>query len=228
MPTFNNIEDDYITRRIEDEVQKPRLAKVLDVTERTREVADSDKKVSNIECTVKTRTGEQQLNDVPIMNSSSDMVSVPQIGDTVVVIQFAGRGQRNVIIGTVHTNARRAPLSKEGDIRFTRGSMYFEMDGRAKFVRIANKFEDDATTEDANSIVEIKFSDGNPEVTVKAPVVNIEGGDVTVNADSVTVNSQNVKLGDSDGDFKPVARKGDGVNLTSAKIAGGSSNVESS
>jgi hypothetical protein len=142
------------------------------------------------------------------MESGRGMIEVPRVGDTVIVTKLAGRGERHIILGTVHDRQDRAPIGEEGIIRYKRGNIYFEIDAEGEYVRLSHKNNDDDSTGDANVSIEIDDS-GNE------PIVNIKGG---------TIN-----LGDPSGDLKQVARKGDSVTVAGkgGTITSGSSNVNS-
>lgn len=222
MSNFENTEDEYITRRVGELVQRPRLAKVQQVTRRHIDEGGENKPVSNIECDVITRTGEQHLRRVPVMNPATNTTHVPQVDDTVVVIQFAGRGHRNIIIGTVHTTEKRAPIAEEGDIKYRRGNLVFKVDGDGRHVRIFEQKNPEDSIGEAEAFLEVKDS-------VQGTVININSdSQVTIRGGNVTVDSENVKLGDVTGDFRPVAREGDTVDLTTGEIIASTSNVESS
>jgi len=227
MTNFNNTEDDYISRRIEELVQKPRLAKVQKVTEHTETGENDD--LSNIECTVTTRNNEQQLRNVPVINASTNTVHVPEVGDTVVLIEFAGRGERNIIIGTVHTTNKRSPVAKEGDIRYKRGDLVLELDGNGEYVRMYEESTPDSTKDESKAFVEIRDESFGTtvEVNSKTQVSIKSDSQVSVESDKVFVNSGDVQLGDPSGTPKSVARVGDSVDLTSGKIIEGSNSVDS-
>jgi len=227
MTNFNNTEDDYISRRIEELVQKPRLAKVQKVTEHTETGENDD--LSNIECTVTTRNNEQQLRNVPVMNASTNTVHVPEVGDTVVLIEFAGRGERNIIIGTVHTTNKRSPVAKEGDIRYKRGDLVLELDGNGEYVRMYEESTPDSTKDESKAFVEIRDESFGTivEVNSKTQVSIKSDSQVSVESDKVFVNSGYVQLRDPSVRSKSVASVSDSVDLTSGKIIEGSNSVDS-
>lgn len=204
MGIFDNTEDKYIDEKIEEKNTEPMIASVKKVVEHT----DSED-YSNFECDVITAGDRQHLRNVNVMTPGREMVEVPRVGDTVIVTELAGRGERYAVIGTLHTRTKRAPLAKEGMVRYNRGNIYFEMDGEGEWIRLSHKNNDDDTSDDANVTIEIDDSGSEP-------IINISGG---------TVN-----LGDPSGTFKEVARKGDSVEVdgVSGEITSGSSNVKSS
>jgi len=208
MGIFEDTEQSYIEEVIEDRVEKPRLGDVKKVIEHTGEDDGS-----NFECDVITAGDQQHLRAIPVAVPSTGMVNVPRVGDTVIVTRLAGRGDRSVIIGTVHTRTKRAPLGEEGVIRYNRGSVYFEIDGEGDTIRLAHKNNDDDSGSEANVAIEIDSTGATPIVNVKADTIN---------------------LGDPEGDLKPVARVDDSVEVSdpdsgtlSGTITSGSSNVES-
>jgi hypothetical protein len=205
---FENSEDAYINEKIEKKMSQPKIASVKKVVEHA---AEDD--FSNFECDVITAGNRQQLRDVAVMTPGTGLVEVPRVGDTVLVSKIDGRGERYVVIGTLHTRSSRAPLAKEGMLRYKKGNLYLEMDGEGEFIRLSHKNKDDDSTSDANVSIEIDDSGS-------APIVNVKGA---------TIN-----LGDPSGDLKEVARKGDAVEVEDpdsgtieGTITGGSSNVKS-
>lgn len=204
MGIFDNTEDKYIDEKIDEANTEPMVASVKKVVEHT----DSED-YSNFECDVITAADRQHLRNVNVMTPGRNMIEVPRVGDTVIVTELSGRGERYAIIGTLHTRQKRAPLGKEGIVRYKRGNIYFEMDSEGESIRLSHKNNDDDSSADAN--VSIEIDDSGSE-----PIINISGG---------TVN-----IGDPDGTFKEVARKGDSVEVDgiSGEITSGSSNVKSS
>jgi len=156
------------------------------------------------------------------MTSATGNTNVPQVDDTVVVIEFAGRGQRNIIIGTVHTTSKRAPIAEEGDIKYRRGNLVFKIDGDGRHVRIFENGNPEDSIGEAEAFLEVKDS-------VQGTVININSdSQITIRGGNVTVDSENVKLGNVNGDFRPVAREGDTIDGTTGEIIASTSNVESS
>lgn len=209
MGIFEDTEEKYIDEKIKEQNSEPMVASVKKVVEHT----DSED-YSNFECDVITAGSRQHLRNVNVMTPGRGMIEVPRVGDTVIVVKLSGRGERHAIIGTLHTRQERAPLGKEGIVRYNRGNIYFEMDGEGEWIRLSHKNNDDDTSDDANVTIEIDDSGSEP-------IINISGG---------TVN-----LGDPSGTFKEVARKGDSVEVSdpdsgtiSGEITSGSSNVKSS
>jgi hypothetical protein len=209
MGIFEDTEEKYIDEKIKEQNSEPMVASVKKVVEHT----DSED-YSNFECDVITAGSRQHLRNVNVMTPGRGMIEVPRVGDTVIVAKLSGRGERHAIIGTLHTRQERAPLAKEGMVRYNRGNIYFEMDGEGEWIRLSHKNNDDDTSDDANVTIEIDDSGSEP-------IINISGG---------TVN-----LGDPSGTFKEVARKGDSVEVSDAdsgtisgEITSGSSNVKSS
>lgn len=200
---FENTEDSYIDEKINKKMSQPKIAIVKKVVEHT---ANDD--FSNFECDVITAGDRQQLRDVAVMTPGTGMIEVPRVDDTVLVSKIDGRGERYVVIGTLHTRESRAPLGKEGMIRYKKGNLYLEMDGDGEWIRLSHKNNDDDSTSDANVSIEIDDSGSTP-------IVNVKGG---------TIN-----LGDPSGNLKEVARKGDSVEVggIGGTITSGSSNVKS-
>jgi len=205
---FENSEDAYINEKIEKKMSQPKIASVKKVVEHSTE-----DDFSNFECDVITSGDRQQLRDVAVMTPGTGLVEVPRVDDTVLVSKIDGRGERYVIIGTLHTRGNRAPLAKEGMLRYKKGNVYLEMDADGEFIRLSHKNNDDDSTSDANVSIEIDDSGSEPIVNVKGATIN---------------------LGDPSGDLKEVARKGDTVEVEDpdsgtieGTITSGSSNVKS-
>jgi len=234
---FENTEDSYIDEKISKKLSQPKIAFVKKVVEHSEE-----DDFSNFECDVITAGDRQQLRDVAVMTPGTGLIEVPRIDDTVLVSKIDGRGERHVIIGTLHTRSNRAPLAKEGMLRYRKGNLYFEMDGDGDTIRLAHKDNDDDSASEANSAIEIDSTGDTPSVNVKADKITLSDTEenVAVEIDStssspiVNIEGGTINLGDPSGDLKKVARKGDAVEVDdpesgtiSGTITSGSSNVKS-
>lgn len=109
-----------ILKIIQEEVRLPRIA---EVTETYTHSSESD--ASNHEADVSIPPGPNEIRNhdkVPISVPASGMVTVPQVGDLVLVNYLAGDGDEPIITQVVYGDKTedRAPLGGDGDIRIRR------------------------------------------------------------------------------------------------------------
>ncbi|AGM11354.1 baseplate V-like protein [Halogranum tailed virus 1] len=220
MPQFERTESSYLEQRIRDQIRLPQVGEIVKVREHT--TTDDD---NNFECDVLLRGEEQQRRGALVATPGRDSMHIPSVGDIVLVNFIDGTGEAPVITNVLYTNEKRPPLAQEGMVRQRKGNLYYEAHPDGDWMRISQKSNDDDSGSAANARIEIDDSGANP-------VVNIEtnGADININ-----VSGGQVKLGDPNGTFAEVARKGDAVEVDdpdSGTITGtiteGSSDVQSS
>jgi len=216
MGIFDKTESSYIEEKFVEAELKPQIGQVVQVREH---VSPTD--FNNFECDVLIRGKTQQRRGVLLATPAAGTIYVPNIGDTVLVQTIAGRGERAVITHVLHTAETRAPLGEEGIIRQRKGNLYYEVHPDGEWIRIAYKNEDDAVGASADARIEIDDSGSDPIINITT-----SSGDINIASDSGAV-----KLGDPNGSFEDVARKGDPVQVStvsgSGSITGGSSDVQS-
>lgn len=109
MVSFDRSKETFIQNKIKERVEKQRTGKVIRVYEHDR-APDT----SNFEADVVVDGGTRQQNSATITTSTADTISVPKVGDTVLIEYLAGETDMPVITGFVHTTRDRASLGKSG------------------------------------------------------------------------------------------------------------------
>lgn len=157
MTRFDRTESKYIEKKINEHVTLPTVGEVVDIDAHTNH-DDYD----NFECDVVLRGEERQRRAVMLSSTRNGTISVPSIGDTVIVSFLEGDRTRPVITGTLYTDQTRPPLGEPGVYRQKHGSnLYFEADADGSWMRFAHKNDDDGTP---NSKIEID-EDGNVNIS---------------------------------------------------------------
>lgn len=168
MSRFDRTESGFVSSIVERTTQNPRIGKVTRVYEHTDD-ADS----SNFEIDV-TILGEEDIQhrSIPYQSNSDNQITVPTVGQKVMIEYRAGEKKQPIARGAVFTNRDRPPLGKAG-INRTRvpsgttpagdGDLYIEsyteydgdpattdpndLTAQKAFVKIAKKeLDDDETT----------------------------------------------------------------------------------
>ena len=109
MSRFERTQSNFIKGRIEQEINQLRPGKVLRVYE--HKVSTDN---SNFEVDVRTDGGTRIERAAAISQVSTDDISVPQVGDTVVIGFFAGENDNAFVLGTVNTSLDRPPIGVAG------------------------------------------------------------------------------------------------------------------
>jgi hypothetical protein len=177
-----------------------RLSRVGEVTKVWTHSSADDK--SNHEATVVIPPGQnpvRQHDRVPIAVPSSGVITVPKVGDLVLVTYRAGDGDRPVVTNVVYgdDDADRANLGSAGDVKVRRGDVEAEVAGDGSYARLAKTTTDGGTPD---LVVEVDDAGtvkvGDPSGTLKAiardgdAVTDSNGSQVgTIDATSTDVES---------------------------------------
>jgi hypothetical protein len=185
---------------------------------------------SNHEVNVRLVNNEEELRRIPIHVGRSGHTVVPHKNDAVEVNFLGSEGQSGYVSDFVYTAEDRAPLARSGHYRHRFGDsspyLFIEAEptdhsgGTPDVVRLAKK-EDGLS----DPIAEVSIDDSGASTDIN---INVNGGTINITSDG------SIKLGDPDGTFKEVARKGDSVEafdpdsgMIDGEITEGSANVES-
>lgn len=103
---------DTIQRIVREELRAQRSAELAVVEEQHPHAGESDK--DNYACTVTLRDSGIQLKQVPVATPRSGAVSIPEVGDLVLVSFVGGDVNAPVIVGTLYNDADRPPVSDAG------------------------------------------------------------------------------------------------------------------
>jgi hypothetical protein len=202
------------SRRISEQVQLPRTGIVTKVYEHT----DEDD-FWNFHVDIKIGP-ESHPRKVPVATAAPELITPPRStnhpsGPDLALVQYMedDDAHRPIVTNILYNDQDRPPLGKEGVVRLRRGSLYVEMADDGSYARLAKKNNDD---------------DGRGESVMEVTIDEVD------NEIKILTNGQNIKLGDRDGSFKDVARRGDSVEVSdpesgtlNGSITGGSDNVES-
>lgn len=162
MTRFDRTRSNFIESRIDSDVKEIRTGKVLRVYEHLQ---DSDN--SNFEVDVRTDGGTRTERAAALAQTSSETISVPKVGDNVLIGFLAGDSEEPVILGTVNTFLDRAPLGVAGiDTSVVESGSSPAGDGDLEVTKYT-KYEDD-----------VAFNDKS-ETTPEEAYVQIKKGDDT-------------------------------------------------
>ena len=157
-----------ILQLVQNNLSFPRIGEVQKVWTHS-EAGDN----SNHEVNVAIPPGGEPFQEhrrVPILQPTSGVAYVPEVGDLVRVSYLAGNGDRPVVDGAVYgdADADRAPLADEGDVRLHRKGATIEVvttDAGDDVVRVVRQPTDgqapDMGLELNLSTGEMKVSDGS-------------------------------------------------------------------
>jgi uncharacterized protein involved in type VI secretion and phage assembly len=101
-----------IQRIIQDELGRVRTAELAIVQEQHPHASDSDE--DNYACTVKLRNSGIVLKQVPVATSRIGSVSIPAVGDLVLVQFLGGDINAPVITSSLYNDEDRPPANKDG------------------------------------------------------------------------------------------------------------------
>lgn len=101
-----------IQRIVQEELGRLRTAELAIVQEQHPHESDSDK--DNYACTVRLRDSGIVLKSVPVATSRVGGVSIPAVGDLVMVQFIGGDINAPVIIGSLYSDEARPPVSADG------------------------------------------------------------------------------------------------------------------
>lgn len=109
MVSFDRSKSTFIDNKVKERVEKERTGKVIRVYEH-----DSGPDTSNFEADVVVDGGTRGQSSASIATATADTISVPKVGDTVLIQYMAGETDKPIITGFVHTTRDRASLGKAG------------------------------------------------------------------------------------------------------------------
>jgi len=151
MKEFEPTEEGHIVRLIKENTAQPEFGEITKVFEHT-EPDDG----SNFEANVKLRDSDKTRRGVPVANNPfMGAISVPEVGDTVLVDFLDGESEAPVVVGFMHNDEDRAPVGEAGMYRLRKGDLYFEMEPNGEWARITHKSSD---TGNPNSKIELNQS----------------------------------------------------------------------
>lgn len=111
MQNFERTEEDFIKQKASELIRDDKIGEVISVTEHTKSDDSSNFEVNVIV------DGDEQLSNVPIVSNQFGDITIPKVGDYVLVSFIDGNTTRPVITGGTFTNNSRPPLGKAGMTR---------------------------------------------------------------------------------------------------------------
>lgn len=101
-----------IRRIVQSEIKQLRLGELATVQEQHSHETDSDK--DNYSCTVVLRDSSIVLKQVPVATGRLGVVSIPDVGDLVLVQYMHGDINAPIIVGSLYNDEDRPPLNGDG------------------------------------------------------------------------------------------------------------------
>jgi hypothetical protein len=188
---------DTIRRIVADELEARYTAElaVVHSTHPHAEASDDD----NHACTVALRDSGIVLERVPVVTPRSGVVAIPAVGDLVLVQFLGGSVNAPVIVGNLHSDARRPPPSVEGRVVWHLPAD--ADDGDATHLELASG-DERALTLRLGSGLTVRLRDGDPAVEIDvggnaSVAIANDGtiafesqGDVTLKGMSISIEAQ--------------------------------------
>ena len=103
---------DSMRRIVREELARLRTAELAVVTEQHPHASESD--TDNYACTVQLRDSGIVLKRVPVATHRTGMVSIPAVGDLVLVQFVGGDVNAPIVIGSLYNDADRPPENDDG------------------------------------------------------------------------------------------------------------------
>jgi uncharacterized protein involved in type VI secretion and phage assembly len=182
---------EVIKKIAEEEAKKLHLLELGVVTSIFPHAGSSDK--DNYECNVRLKNRDLELRKIPIATSHIGLVSVPNVGDLVILGFVGGNINAPVVMGRLYNDEDRPPVNDAGEI------VYKSPDAKKSGVRRLNLelpngitltiTDDELKAEIGSSVVTIKTDgavtiDSNAGITIKAK------GDVALSGSNIRIESQ--------------------------------------
>ncbi len=185
---------------VRDELKSLRLGDVGVVTS-VFPHAEGD--VNNYECNVKLRESDLELRKVPMTTPHIGMVSVPQVGELVLVSYVGADPDRPIVVGRLYSDQANPPEHKEKEWRLVapfEGETSVAVDEEALLVVTCGKtvvtVKKDGNVEvqgEADLTVEVK---GNAQVTSEGDITLEAKGNAQIKCSDCTIDaSGNIDLG---------------------------------
>jgi uncharacterized protein involved in type VI secretion and phage assembly len=193
-----------IRRIVQEELRRLRTAELGVVESQHPHAADSD--TDNYACTVKLRDSGLVLRKVPVATQRVGAVSIPAVGELVLVQFLGGDVNAPVITARFYTDQVRPPASDD-----SQAVLHLPVGAAAEDAVRLELFSGDrreltftlgaglsVVLRDDDPVVELSVDDGKATVRIDRDgavtlesqgAVTLKGGDVTVQGDAVTVEA---------------------------------------
>jgi len=161
---LQSTERSRIRQLIQDTVKQPTVGQVQEVFPHT----GSESRPSNHEVSVSVPPGPNPAETYqrrPVMVSTSDVVSTPQVDDLVLLL-FPSRSDEPFVIGTLYgdQDSDRAPIGGAADYRISRTGASIEV----------------VTTDSDETVIRLVDRDADDDVRSIGLEVNVASGDIVV------------------------------------------------
>lgn len=151
---------EYLDDKIREQRRLPAIGIVTDVNAR-----ETQGDVTNHQVNVLLRDEENEYKQASIVTTYNGHVSIPQVGDVVIVNFVDGDERRPYIAGYAYTDQVRPPLGRPGDWRLKVGDHYLELDPTNSISRLAQKATDLGVM---TAGIEVDTSGAQAKVTAQA------------------------------------------------------------
>jgi hypothetical protein len=188
---------DTIRRIVADELAAHYTAE-LAIVQSTHPHADASDD-DNHACTVALRDSGIVLERVPVVTPRSGAVAIPAVGDLVVVQFLGGSVNAPVVVGNLHSDARRPPPNVDGQVIWHLPAE--AGDGDATHLELTSGDERTLTLRLGSGLT-VQLRDGDPAVEIDVGgnasvsiasdgTIALESqGDVTLKGTSVSIEAQ--------------------------------------
>ncbi|MDW4498767.1 phage baseplate assembly protein V [Sulfitobacter sp. D35] len=163
-----------LRRIIREELRGLRLPELAVVQELHPHESASDS--DNYACTVRLRDSETVLERVPVMTPRKGLVSIPDVGDLVLVQFLGGSANAPVILGSLYNAEDRPPENAEGEARLRLPAD--GGDGEGVDLHVSSADTASATVKLGSSL-ELVLKDDDPVVSI-----DVGGGQAQLSIDS--------------------------------------------
>jgi uncharacterized protein involved in type VI secretion and phage assembly len=187
-----------IQRIVQEELGRIRTAELAIVQEQHSHASDSDK--DNYACTVQLRNSGIVLKQVPVATPRIGSVSIPAVGD-LVLVQFVG-GDINapLVVGSLYNDEDRPPVSDDGQSithlplgAADSGAVHIELhsgDTRELVFKLGSGIE--VNVRDDDPVVELKVDGGKATLRIdRDGAVTLESqGKVQIKGSEIAIEAQ--------------------------------------
>lgn len=187
-----------IQRIVRQEVMRVRTAELATVQAQHSHSSESDK--DNYACTVQLRNSEIVLKQVPVATSRIGSVSIPAVGDLVLVQFIDGDINAPVIVGSLYNDQDRPPANDDGQVILhlplgaaDSDAVHIELtsgDKREVIIKLGDTLM--VNIADDDPVIKIDVDSGKAKVVIERDgAINLESqGKVQVKGSEITIEAQ--------------------------------------
>lgn len=187
-----------IQRIVQQEVMRVRTAELATVQAQHSHASESDK--DNYACTVQLRNSEIVLKQVPVATSRIGSVSIPAVGDLVLVQFIDGDINAPVIVGSLYNDQDRPPANDDGQAIWhlplgaaDSDAIHIELtsgDKREVIIKLGDTLT--VNIADDDPVIKIDVDSGKAKVVIERDgAINLESqGKVQLKGSEITIEAQ--------------------------------------